>query len=312
MKCPNCGKEIANDSQFCEYCGTKLVKPRKSFKGLWITLIVLFLIAIVGSSLYYQYERTTAAIEQANRKAEEAWIAQENEIKKRKEAEEKARQAIKAQTKNIENVKAEAEAKKAEAEAKKADAEAKRVAEENEKSRLQAEAKKAAESEAAKKAVEVEATKKAEEARKEVQKVKKAKKETISRTYKDLGLPSGSLWSTQNENGGFYTYEQAVKTFGKNLPSKAQWNELLNYCNWEWDGSGYTIIGTNGNSIYLPASGFEDYQGNITNAGTTGRYWSSSYNETWSAWALGFFRTEKLSIEGNNNRTGKNSVRLVK
>ena len=22
MQCPNCGKEIANDSQFCEYCGT--------------------------------------------------------------------------------------------------------------------------------------------------------------------------------------------------------------------------------------------------------------------------------------------------
>ena len=24
MKCPNCGKEIADDSKFCEFCGTKL------------------------------------------------------------------------------------------------------------------------------------------------------------------------------------------------------------------------------------------------------------------------------------------------
>lgn len=24
MKCPNCGKEIANDSVFCEYCGAKM------------------------------------------------------------------------------------------------------------------------------------------------------------------------------------------------------------------------------------------------------------------------------------------------
>lgn len=24
MKCPNCGKEIADDSKFCEYCGTKV------------------------------------------------------------------------------------------------------------------------------------------------------------------------------------------------------------------------------------------------------------------------------------------------
>lgn len=26
MKCPNCGKEIANDSRFCEFCGTKIVQ----------------------------------------------------------------------------------------------------------------------------------------------------------------------------------------------------------------------------------------------------------------------------------------------
>ncbi len=25
MKCPNCGREIAEDSVFCEYCGTKLI-----------------------------------------------------------------------------------------------------------------------------------------------------------------------------------------------------------------------------------------------------------------------------------------------
>lgn len=24
MRCPNCGKEIANDSVYCEYCGTKV------------------------------------------------------------------------------------------------------------------------------------------------------------------------------------------------------------------------------------------------------------------------------------------------
>ena len=95
MKCPECGKEIANDSQFCEYCGAQLVKPKKRLKEFWITLIVLFLIAIFGGALYYQYERTTAALERADRKAEEARIAQENETKKRKEAEDKAREAEK-------------------------------------------------------------------------------------------------------------------------------------------------------------------------------------------------------------------------
>ncbi len=27
MKCPTCGKEIANDSKFCEFCGAKIEQP---------------------------------------------------------------------------------------------------------------------------------------------------------------------------------------------------------------------------------------------------------------------------------------------
>ena len=51
MKCPNCGKEIANDSKFCEYCGTKLVKklPITKKKLLpWLTgCLVVGIIALV-------------------------------------------------------------------------------------------------------------------------------------------------------------------------------------------------------------------------------------------------------------------------
>ena len=60
MKCPKCGKEIANDSNFCEYCGAKL---NSSLTLLWsqcslwqkvtITLLVLwFLYASVLASTY--------------------------------------------------------------------------------------------------------------------------------------------------------------------------------------------------------------------------------------------------------------------
>ena len=51
MKCSNCGKEIAEDSQFCEYCGTKTnltapieetVASPNSKKGL-ITFLVIVL-----------------------------------------------------------------------------------------------------------------------------------------------------------------------------------------------------------------------------------------------------------------------------
>jgi len=29
MKCPNCGKEITDDSLFCEFCGAKVKKATK-------------------------------------------------------------------------------------------------------------------------------------------------------------------------------------------------------------------------------------------------------------------------------------------
>lgn len=62
MKCPNCGKEIANESVFCEYCGTKVsnkldesINPingesdEEASGGL---LVVSFLIPLVGLIVY--------------------------------------------------------------------------------------------------------------------------------------------------------------------------------------------------------------------------------------------------------------------
>lgn len=44
MKCPKCGKEIANDSLFCEYCGTKLSKPNSKIGLLLIAMGALVLL----------------------------------------------------------------------------------------------------------------------------------------------------------------------------------------------------------------------------------------------------------------------------
>ena len=47
MKCNHCGEEIANDSNFCEYCGTKIKK--KSKLPWWaILLIVLVWLIVIG------------------------------------------------------------------------------------------------------------------------------------------------------------------------------------------------------------------------------------------------------------------------
>lgn len=128
-------------------------------------------------------------------------------------------------------------------------------------------------------------------------------------TYVDLGLPSGTQWKTANETG-HYTYGEAVKRFGKNLPSKKQFDELLNSCNWSWSDNGYTVKGPNGNSITLPANGYT-YCGNKTvKEENNGLYWSKEKSSEKNAWFL-FISAKDKYVEFNRLCEGL-SVRLVK
>ena len=63
---------------------------------------------------------------------------------------------------------------------------------------------------------------------------------------------------------------------GWRLPTKEEFEELLNLCSWVWDNvsSGYKIYGPNGNSIFLPAAGTSQVC-----AGHTASYLSSTTNE---------------------------------
>ena len=45
-------------------------------------------------------------------------------------------------------------------------------------------------------------------------------------TFVDLGLPSGRLWATENAPG-FYTFDEAVDTFGELLPKGSAMVELI-------------------------------------------------------------------------------------
>lgn len=72
--------------------------------------------------------------------------------------------------------------------------------------------------------------------------------------YVDLGLPSGTLWKERNE--GFYTYDQAIATFGSQLPTFVQLWELKTCCQWKRTLLGYKVIGPSGESIFLPALGY--------------------------------------------------------
>lgn len=58
MKCNNCGREIANDSTFCEYCGIKIAHKETKFeasrlKRLWPWSLVLAIPLVVVLTMYF-------------------------------------------------------------------------------------------------------------------------------------------------------------------------------------------------------------------------------------------------------------------
>lgn len=125
----------------------------------------------------------------------------------------------------------------------------------------------------------------------------------------DLGLPSGILWKNKNEDGGFYTYEQALNKFRNKLPTKEQFEELKNECQWSWLGNGYKVTGPNGNSIVLPAAGGRNCDGGVLRVGSYGGYWSSTPDGSDYARNL-YFRSGEVGM-GYNDRCSVRSVRLV-
>ena len=132
--------------------------------------------------------------------------------------------------------------------------------------------------------------------------------------YVDLGLPSGTKWKAANETNpndenNFYTYDEAMAAFGNKLPTKEQFMELRNSCDWTWTGMGYKVVGSNGNSIVLPAAGYRDCYGNVGNVGFFGYYWSSTPDGSEVAWYL-YFSSGGVGMYSNNRCYGL-SVRLV-
>lgn len=105
---------------------------------------------------------------------------------------------------------------------------------------------------------------------------------------------------SKNADIGGTGYDAAYTTLGDNwrMPSSSEFQELIDYCDWEWLQSGlnygYTITSKqNGNSIFLPAAGY--YDGVITYGSadysntSAGYYWSSSAKSgSYSAYQLTF------------------------
>ena len=143
--------------------------------------------------------------------------------------------------------------------------------------------------------------------------------------YVDLGLPSGTKWATCNiganspqEYGKYYAWGELSEINTKNnylysennpttlpynadiatinwgggwrIPTKAEFEELVNKCKWTWMSNGYKVVGPNGHSIFLPAAGYYSNARTHEGSGSSGSFWSSSINinDTPYAWALLF------------------------
>lgn len=83
----------------------------------------------------------------------------------------------------------------------------------------------------------------------------------------DLGLPSGTLWLRRNDVAE-YLWWRAHFTWGEQLPTREQWEELHKYCSVRYIEKGYYMItGPNGNAMTLRPSGYwvgdKDEFGNI-------------------------------------------------
>lgn len=134
-------------------------------------------------------------------------------------------------------------------------------------------------------------------------------------SYVDLGLSSGTLWNDHIEKG-FYTYDEALHTYGNFIPTQEQMQELKNECKWEWISNakevGYAITGPNGESIFLPAAGYGGVFDMITDVNTAGFYWSRTIANIYdtSAWSFRFY-DKAINID-TNGKNAKQSIILVK
>jgi hypothetical protein len=99
------------------------------------------------------------------------------------------------------------------------------------------------------------------------------------------------------------------------MPTKAEQDELRNNCTWTWTTqngvNGYKVTSkSNGNSIFLPAAGYRD-DSSLSNAGSTGYFWSSSLltDYPYRAYGLSFYSVYVSRI--SNYRYYGQSVRPV-
>ena len=98
------------------------------------------------------------------------------------------------------------------------------------------------------------------------------------------------------------------------MPTEKECRELIDDCRWEWTTLhgiyGYKVTGSNGNSIFLPATGYRNGS-SLYSAGYFGDYWSSSLRTNEPNYALILFFHSNMIIISSDGRYYGQPVRAV-
>lgn len=102
--------------------------------------------------------------------------------------------------------------------------------------------------------------------------------------------------------------------YGWRMPSREDFDEIVTYCTMTWTTrsgvNGYLVTGTNGNTMFLPASGGRG-DGNIYEAGACGFYWLNSLYADDTQFAWGFLFDDDSFIETSYYRMYGQTIRPV-
>lgn len=118
---------------------------------------------------------------------------------------------------------------------------------------------------------------------------------------------------------GDYKYDAAYAKWGERwrMPTKAEFEELINMCRWEWTKKsnvyGYNVVGPNGNNIFLPAAGYRE-RDELNYWGEVGTYWTSSPFENHLGALMAaelYFDDENRLYLNNHFRYSGRSIRAV-
>lgn len=131
-------------------------------------------------------------------------------------------------------------------------------------------------------------------------------------------------WSGYGYNGFFDFYKELVDEddaatviYGSpwRTPSLDEMKELIDSCTWNWtakDGvNGCEVIGPNGNSIFLPASGVKP-ETTLGHPGAQGYYWSSTLNSSNSPTAYYMHLSSDNQGTGFGYRSSGSTIRPVR